>query len=135
MAQTKQCPRCLKEKTEDNFITPYDEPTVLCKACRKAIYLIERGGEIMYQKEVPSYLRKEARAIATSALNRGVINRPYCCEHCGKECCTLEMYIYNHYRPLSVKFVCHDCHRIWKERYRWIDRGVTEKFNIDGSER
>lgn len=136
MAQTKQCPRCLQERPVSYFMFwPEYRTAALCKYCREAIARAESDGKRMYFEQVPEKKRYNARREATNALNRGILNRPYCCETCGKECYDLEMHHHNYDKPLSVIFVCLACHRLWTERYYWIDRGVTEKFNIDGSER
>lgn len=135
MKEEKICPRCYQAKHYSEFLWPDKRKAVLCKACRKAIWQIEQNGAKMYSIAVPEKKKYSARKEAQKALRRGILNRPYCCETCGKECYNLNMHHFNYDKPLAVIFVCESCHNMWHERYYWIDRCVVEKFNIDGSER
>lgn len=138
MEEQKECPRCHKVKPIREFFWSKNftgEAGVLCKKCRKEIFAIEKRAQWIYKLSISDKKKYDARRIAMNALKRGDLDRPYCCEECGKECVDIEMHHWNYDKPLTVYFVCTTCHSRLHERYKWIDCGVTEPFLIDGSER
>lgn len=61
-----------------------------------------------YAKENPEKVK--ARHIVSRALKSGVLSKPLCCQHCGKEKC-LNAHHADYTKPLDVIWVCIRCHR------------------------
>lgn len=60
--------------------------------------------------------RIAAREVAKNALAKGLLEKPYCCESCGKER-VLEMHHEDYSKPLDVEFICKRCHSLRHRKY------------------
>ncbi|TIQ11013.1 hypothetical protein [Mesorhizobium sp.] len=62
-------------------------------------------------------LERWSHVAVASAIRRGILVRPTCCENCGEEK-LLDAHHEDHRRPLDVKFWCRACHARHHARLR-----------------
>jgi len=66
--------------------------------------------------------RVHIRQVVYYAIKSGILTRPNICESCGRENCVIEAHHTDYSKPLEVKWLCRQCHRI-ADRARQSESG------------
>jgi ribosomal protein S27AE len=61
-----------------------------------------------------AHVMEVAATRVRSAIRKGVLSRPACCEQCGTTG-AIEAAHYDYTRPLDVRWLCRRCHRAWDQ--------------------
>lgn len=78
--------------------------------------------------------RRIAKKAYRWALRRGLIRqRPECCERCGQCIANLDAHHPDYYKPLEIRWLCHDCHLIEDIGVRRFDKNF-ERVPIRSSQ-
>lgn len=120
----KKCSRCKEEKEEIDLICYSKTKSgqyyhcLDCNAERARKYRKTETGRNSInnatRKSIEKHKEKQnARELVVASLRRGVLLRPKKCSECPSRNCKIEAHHDNYSKPLEVRWLCKNCHRIF----------------------